>query len=472
MRYETVIGLEVHTELSTKTKIFCSCTTQFGGDPNTHCCPVCTGMPGTLPVLNRSVVEYAIRAGLATNCTITRLNKFDRKNYFYPDLPKAYQISQHTFPLCENGWLELSSGRRIRIRRIHIEEDAGKLMYDKETVRIDYNRSGVPLIEIVTEPDFRSSEEVLEYVELLRQRMQYLRISDCRMQEGSLRCDVNISVRKKGDPTLYTRTEIKNMNSLSFIGKAIEYEAVRQIHALQEGISIRRQTLRYLEKQNRTEPMREKETSEEYRYFPEPDLPPVVLAEDTIQELQHKLPEFPEEKVQRYQTQMHIPYDKALLLTKHRTVAEFFEAASQGLQKPSVVAHWITGPLFRRMETEAEKEQFAPAVSPGQLQELAQALEKKTVSSQAAKEILERMLDTGKDFREFLPEFSHSLLTESELTKLCQAAILQMPKAAEDYKKGKERAVKALVGAVMRASRGAADARSAEELLVRILNHV
>ncbi len=272
--YEMIAGLETHAELSTETKIFCSCSTAFGGEPNTHCCPVCMGMPGVLPSLNRKVVEFAVLAGLATNCKVNLYSRMDRKNYCYPDLPKAYQITQFDFPICEHGWIQLQNGRKIRIRRIHIEEDAGKLLREGNTIHIDYNRCGVPLIEIVTEPDIRSPEEAREYVEELQKMLRYLGISDCRMQEGSLRCDVNLSMRRKGESALGQRTEIKNMNSLSNMVKAMEYEAERQKCLLEKGIPVRRETLRFDVSSGRTELMRGKEDLDDYRYFPEPDVPP------------------------------------------------------------------------------------------------------------------------------------------------------------------------------------------------------
>ena len=290
MQYEMVIGLETHVELSTKTKIFCGCTTAFGGEQNTHCCPVCVGLPGSLPKLNRAVVEYAVKAGLATNCQIATVSKMDRKNYVYPDLAKAYQISQFDYPLCLNGHITLSDGHTIRLNRIHIEEDAGKLVHEGGEIFVDYNRGGVPLIEIVTEPDFRSPEQVREYLEQLRLTMKYLDVSDCKMQEGSMRCDVNISIRPKGSDTYGTRTEIKNVNSLAFIVKAIQAEFERQVYAVENGEEIVQETLRYNEADNSTESMRGKEDSNDYRYFRDPDLPIVTVSQEEIDRLRDSLP--------------------------------------------------------------------------------------------------------------------------------------------------------------------------------------
>ena len=299
MRYELVAGLETHVELSTKTKIFCGCTTEFGGSPNTHCCPICIGLPGTLPKLNKEVVRYAIRAGLATNCEISRISKMDRKNYCYPDLSKAYQISQYDKPLCKNGYIELSSGRRIRLNRIHIEEDAGKLIHQKGDTYVDYNRGGVPLIEIVTEPDFRSVDEVREYVEKLQLIMRYIGVSDCKMQEGSMRCDVNISVRPEGQKEFGTRTEIKNMNSIAFMAKAIEYEQERQIDIIESGGSVQQETLRYDDATNTTSSMRGKEDANDYRYFRDPDLVTINVTDQEVEELEKTIPELPDEKLER-----------------------------------------------------------------------------------------------------------------------------------------------------------------------------
>lgn len=328
MSYELVAGLETHVELSTKAKIFCQCTTEFGGDPNTHCCPICMGMPGTLPKLNKKVVEYAVKAGLATNCKIRNVSKMDRKNYTYPDLPKAYQISQFDKPICYDGYIKLSSGKNIRINRIHIEEDAGKLIHEGGDTYIDYNRGGVPLIEIVTEPDFRSIDEVIEYLEKLRLIMKYIGVSDVKMQEGSLRCDVNISARKKGDEKFGTRTEIKNMNSLNFIAKAMEYEFNRHVDILESGGVIDQETRRYDSALNITESMRDKEDEDDYRYFRDPDLVNIIISEEEINKLKVELPQLPDKKLDIFMNEYGLPKDDADLLIKYKKIAEYFEEAS------------------------------------------------------------------------------------------------------------------------------------------------
>jgi aspartyl-tRNA(Asn)/glutamyl-tRNA(Gln) amidotransferase subunit B len=320
MKYELVCGLETHVELATKTKIFCGCTTQFGGAPNTHCCPVCTGQPGALPILNQRVVDFAIRAGLATHCTINTTTHLDRKNYCYPDLPKAYQISQFDKPLCENGYVELESGKHIRLTRIHIEEDAGKLVHERGFTYIDYNRGGVPLIEIVSEPDISSPQEAREYVEKLQLIMRYIGVSDCKMQEGSMRCDVNISLRPVGSNALGTRTEIKNMNSMSYIEKAMAYEYSRQAELLDNGEKVQQATLRYDEKTGETTVMRTKEDAQDYRYFPEPDILTVHIPQEKVEEERAALPELPLEKLRRYTNELKMPVANAKLLYKYKRV--------------------------------------------------------------------------------------------------------------------------------------------------------
>ena len=467
--YELVVGLETHVELSTQSKIFCSCPVRFGAEPNTCCCPVCTGQPGTLPVLNREVVRDAALAGLALHCTIRSHSQMSRKNYTYPDLPKAYQITQQAFPICENGWMDLSSGRRIRIQRIHIEEDAGKIIYRDGSPYVDYNRAGVPLIEIVTQPDFRSGEEIKEYLEQIRQIMRYLKISDCRMQEGSLRCDVNLSVRLSGETAFGTRTEIKNMNSISNIAKAVDFEFRRQTEILSRGGAVLPQTLRYQEKDGSTQPMRGKESSPEYRYFPDPDLYTVFISQEEIQSLRRRLPELPAEKQSRYVHALHLPENIALLLIRYPAVAEYFENALTGVKHSETLAHWITGPLFRRMETEGEKEEFSPSVSWEQLRELALFLEEGKLSPSGAKTLLEKMLDTGKSCTEFFHPDEIREISGEMLKDFCREAINSLPKAVSDYKNGKEKALKALLGFVMKKTESRGDAAAIQQLLQKML---
>ena len=469
MRYELVAGLETHVELSTKTKIFCGCTTEFGGSPNTHCCPICIGLPGTLPKLNKEVVRYAIRAGLATNCEISRISKMDRKNYCYPDLSKAYQISQYDKPLCKNGYIELSSGRRIRLNRIHIEEDAGKLIHQKGDTYVDYNRGGVPLIEIVTEPDFRSVDEVREYVEKLQLIMRYIGVSDCKMQEGSMRCDVNISVRPEGQKEFGTRTEIKNMNSIAFMAKAIEYEQERQIDIIESGGSVQQETLRYDDATNTTSSMRGKEDANDYRYFRDPDLVTINVTDQEVEELEKTIPELPDEKLERYVEKLGIPESDAQLLVKYRRVAEYFERASEGTTNPRTAANFIIGQIFRTIENESAKEEFDIPVSAESLRELIKLLDSKKIRMNLAKSTLDKMLETGKKVSELISEKDMGGLDEEATKKLCQEAVDANPNAVADYKNGKEKAVKAIVGYVMKNSRGKADAMKAEEIIKQII---
>ncbi|MBQ7521410.1 MAG: Asp-tRNA(Asn)/Glu-tRNA(Gln) amidotransferase subunit GatB [Clostridia bacterium] len=469
MNYELVVGLETHVELNTKTKIFCSCTTQFGGDPNTHCCPVCIGLPGTLPKLNRAVVDYAIRAGLATNCEISHISKMDRKNYCYPDLPKAYQISQYDMPLCKNGYIELSNGRKVRLNRIHIEEDAGKLIHKKGDTYVDYNRGGVPLIEIVTEPDIRSIDEAKEYVEKLQLIMRYIGVSDCRMEEGSMRCDVNISVRPKGSREFGTRTEIKNMNSITFMAKAMEYESERQIDLIESGGKVTQETLRYDSVSNTTSSMRGKEDANDYRYFRDPDLVTISVTDEEVEALQKTIPELPDEKLERYTEELGIPETDALLLIKYRKVAEYFEKAIEGTQNPKTTANFIIGQIFRTIENESAKEEFAINVSAENLNELVRMLESKKIKMNLAKSTLDKMLETGKKASELISESDMGGLDEETTRKLCIEAVEKNPKAVADYKNGKEKAIKSMVGYVMKNSRGKADAMQAENIIKSLI---
>lgn len=468
-KYELVAGLETHVELATKTKIFCGCTTEFGGEPNTHCCPVCIGLPGTLPVLNRQVVAYAIRAGLATHCEIAEISKMDRKNYVYPDLPKAYQISQYDMPLCKNGYIDLSNGRRVRILRIHIEEDAGKLVHARGNTYVDYNRGGVPLIEIVTEPDIRSPEEAREYVEKLQFLMRYIGVSDCRMEEGSMRCDVNVSVRPAGSEKLGTRAEIKNMNSISFITKAMAYEFDRQCDLLACGEEVVQETRRYNEADNSTESMRGKEDAQDYRYFPEPDLVTIRVPREKVEEIRSLLPEDPDARAARWQAQSGISAADAAQLLRYRKVADYFDEAAAGLQNGKAAAACILGQMFRRMDTEADKERFQPAVPAADLNALLRYLDAGKIRMNLVKSTLDKMLDTGKPASDFLSERDLAGVDAGQLSTLCAQAVEKNPKAAADYLAGKEKAVKALVGYVMKATRGRADAQQAEALLLSIL---
>ncbi len=469
MKYEMVAGFETHVELSTNTKIFCSCTTQFGGEPNTHCCPVCIGLPGTLPKLNKRVVEYAIKAGLATNCEIAEISNMDRKNYCYPDLPKAYQISQFDKPLCEHGYIPLSNGRKIRLTRIHIEEDAGKLVHSRGNTLVDYNRGGVPLIEIVSEPDIRSIDEAREYVEKLQLIMRYIGVSDCKMQEGSMRCDVNISVRPVGSERLGTRTEIKNMNSITFIAKAMEYEFNRQVDLLESGEKVVQETLRYDDVTNTTSSMRGKEDANDYRYFRDPDLVTINVPRERVEEIKKTLPELPIAKQQRYIDELGLPETDAALLTKYRKIAEFYEKAIEGTKNPKTAANFIIGQIFSSLENENEKEQFNIKVTPEALSELIKLIDSGKIRMNLAKSTLDKMLETGKKPSELLSDSDLAGLDENTFNELCQKAVESNPGAVADYKNGKQKAVKALVGFVMKNSRGKADALKAEKKIIEII---
>ena len=467
--YELVVGFETHIELATKTKIFCSCTTQFGGEPNSHCCPVCIGLPGTLPKLNREVVNFGIKAGLATHGEIAEISKMDRKNYSYPDLAKAYQISQLYAPLTIGGYVELSNGKKIRLNHIHIEEDAGKLIHQNGDTYVDYNRGGVPLIEIVSEPDVRSIDEAREYVEKLQQLMRYIGISDCRMQEGSMRCDVNISVRPQGQEEFGTRTEIKNMNSINNICKAIEYEYNRQIALIESGGKVIQETLRYDDATNTTSSMRSKEDAHDYRYFRDPDLVTIVVTREEVEEIKASLPELPTDKCKRYIDEFSIPEKDAQLLTRYRKISEYFDCACEGVKSPKTVSNFIIGQIFSRVETEIDKENFDVSVTPQQLNELVKLLDSGKIRNNLAKVTLEKMLDSGKGALDFISESDMGGLDENALTDLCKQAVESNPKAVEDYKNGKEKAIKAMVGFVMKNSRGKADASLAEEKIKEII---
>ena len=469
MKYELVAGFETHIELATKTKIFCGCTTRFGGEPNSHCCPVCIGLPGTLPKLNRQAVRYAIMAGLATHGEIAEISKMDRKNYCYPDLPKAYQISQLYAPLSIGGYVELSNGRKIRLHHIHIEEDAGKLIHRHGDTYVDYNRGGVPLIEIVSEPDIRSIDEAREYVEKLQQVMRYIGISDCKMQEGSMRCDVNISVRPEGTEKLGTRTEIKNMNSINNIARAMEYEFERQVDLIESGGKVVQETLRYDDATNTTSPMRSKEDAHDYRYFRDPDLVTINVSREEVEEIRASLPELPADKCRRYIDELGIPEKDAQLLTKYRKISEYFDAAREGVKSPKTVSNFIIGQIFRRTETESDKEIFDVSVTPEQLNEIVKLLDSGKIRNNLAKSTLEKMLDSGKGALEFISESDMGGLDEETMITLCRQAIEENKKAVEDYRGGKEKALKALLGNVMKNSRGKADAAAAEAKLKEMI---
>ena len=448
--YEMVIGLEVHVELKTKTKIFCSCPTTFGALPNTQCCPVCMGYPGTLPVLNKKVVEYAVKAGLATNCKIANYSKQDRKNYFYPDLPKAYQISQYDLPLCEHGWLDVETeegAKRIGITRIHIEEDAGKLVHDdKYGTMIDCNRCGVPLIEIVSEPDIRSAEEAKAYLQKLRAIILYTGVSDCKMQEGSLRCDVNLSVRKAGEEKFGTRTEMKNLNSFQFIVKAIEYEYKRQVDAIEAGEAIVQETRRFDPATGKTYAMRSKENANDYRYFPDPDLPPIDLADAVIKALGDEIPELPDARKKAYMEKYGLTAYDGEVLTSDKAMADYFEAAAATTKHPKLAANLLISEFMRLIETES----FSCPVSAENLGELATLVGDDVINSSTAKKLIKEMFETNASPKAMVEERGLAQINDEELLgKLVAEAVAANPKSVADYKKGKLAAAKAIVGNVM-----------------------
>ena len=469
MKYELVSGLETHVELATATKIFCGCTTAFGGAPNTHCCPVCTGQPGALPSLNKKVVEFAIRAGLATHCKINTVTHLDRKNYCYPDLPKAYQISQFDKPLCYGGYVELESGKKIGITRIHIEEDAGKLVHERGFTFVDYNRGGVPLIEIVSEPDISSAEEAREYVEKLQLIMRYIGVSDCKMQEGSMRCDVNISLRPEGSKTLGTRTEIKNMNSMSFMERAIAYEYSRQAEILSGGGEIEQATLRFDEHTGETSVMRTKEDAQDYRYFPEPDILTVTIPESKVEEIEAGLPELPLEKLKRYAGELGINSANAKLLYKYKAVCDWFEkvlACGAGVKH---TANLIIGTVFSKLATEEDKEKFDILVPCEEMAKLVKLIDGGKINVTLAQGTLAKMLESGKGVDEFLSAADAQGVGDGELTEICRQAIAANPQAVADFKGGKEKAIFALYGFIKRATQGKADIGKADAIIKNLI---
>lgn len=474
--YEVVIGLEVHAELSTKTKIFCSCPTSFGAAPNTHTCPICMAMPGTLPVLNEKVVEYAVKAGLATNCEISRNSKNDRKNYFYPDLPKAYQISQFDEPLCNHGYIEIEDDegnkKKVRLLRIHIEEDAGKLNHDEFAggSLVDLNRAGVPLIEMVSEPDLRSSGEAERYLRKLKSILEYIEVSDCKMQEGSLRADVNVSVRKKGETKLGTRTEMKNMNSFRSIVRGIEYEIDRQIDVLEDGGIIEQETLRWDDVSGKTFSMRDKEDAQDYRYFPDPDLVAIKLSEEYIENIKNTLPELPESRKERYLTEYKLSEKDANIITSSKYLSDLFEQASKICNNPKAVNNWIISDISRILnEKEIEPNQIP--FSSEQLAELVVLIDKNTISSSIAKKVLEEMFENPKNPEEIINEKGWVQISDEGAIKEIVIKILENnPQSIADYKAGKEKALGFLVGQAMKETKGKANPQMLNKMFLEELN--
>lgn len=475
MEWEIVMGLEVHTELSTKTKIFCNCSTQFGGEPNTHVCEICSGMPGTLPLLNKKVVEYAVRTGLATNCTITQYNKFDRKNYFYPDLPKAYQISQLYLPICRNGYIEVDTAdgekKKIRIHEIHMEEDAGKLIHDEweDCTLVDYNRCGVPLLEIVSEPDFRSAEEVLQYLERLRAILQYIGASDCKMQEGSLRADINLSVRKKGEEKFGVRTEMKNMNSFKAIQRAIEYESQRQIELLEEGGVVTQETRRWDDNKGVSTAMRSKEDAQDYKYFPEPDLPPIEISDEYIENIKNNMPELPQEKKQRYMTELGLPEYDTNILTGSVYLVRLFERTVEVTGNPKDSANWIMGELMKLLndsQTLPENMSFEF----DSLGKIINLVNSGKINRGTGKKVLERVFTDNVEPEKYIEENNLGAMTDTGAIKsVIEQVIAENEKSVNEYKGGKTQAFQYLIGQSMRALRGKAPAQEVQKILKELL---
>ena len=471
-QYETVIGLEVHVELATKTKIFCGCSTEFGGAPNTHTCPVCTGMPGSLPVLNKKVVEFALKAGLAANCQIHQYCKFDRKNYFYPDNPQNYQISQLYLPICHDGWVEIETSagkKKIRIHEMHMEEDAGKLIHDEweDCSLVDYNRSGVPLIEIVSEPDMRSSEEVIAYLEKLRCMMQYLGVSDCKLQEGSMRADVNLSVREVGAEEFGTRTEMKNLNSFKAIARAIEGERERQIELIEEGKVVTQETRRWDDNKEYSYAMRSKEDAKDYRYFPDPDLPPIHISDAWIEKIKAEQPELREVKQDRYQEEYGLPAYDAGILTESRHLAGLFEETAAIYGNAKKTANWFMGEVLRLTKDKAmDPEQVS--FSPKHLADLLVMVEKSEVSPQNAKKVFEKVFEEDIDPVAYIEEHGLKIVEDTGLLEETINRILDAnPGPLSELLGGKDKVMGFFVGQIMKEMKGKANPASVRETLMK-----
>lgn len=475
MEWEIVMGLEVHTELATKTKIFCGCSTEFGGEPNTHVCEICSGMPGTLPLLNKRVVEFAIRTGVATNCTITQNNKFDRKNYFYPDLPKAYQISQLYLPICRNGYIEVNTKdgekKKIGIHEIHMEEDAGKLIHDEfeDCTLVDYNRCGVPLLEIVSEPDFRSAEEVIDYLSKLRAILQYTGVSDCKMQEGSLRADVNLSVRPKGQAEFGTRTEMKNLNSFHAIERAIAYEAQRQIELIEDGEKVVQETRRWDDNKGYSYAMRSKEDAQDYKYFPEPDLPPIEISDEQIKEIKSTMPELPEEKRERYLNELGLPEYDTGIITGDIALVKFFESTLEKCDSPKDVANWIMGEVMKLLNDSATLTENNP-LKPEALAAVINMVKSNKINRGTGKKVLEKVFTDGVDPEKYVEENNLAQVTDlSALRPIIEQVIAENEKSVSEYKAGKTQAMGYIMGQAMRALKGKAPAQEVQKILKEIL---
>lgn len=474
MKYTTVIGLEVHSELKTKSKAFCSCSTEFGGEPNTHVCPVCLGMPGALPVLNKQVVEFAIRAGLALDCEIKKFNKFDRKNYFYPDLSKNYQISQFDKPICEHGHIDIEvegQAKRVGITRIHMEEDAGKLVHSGATIKtsdssaVDYNRAGVPLIEIVSEPDMRSAAEARAYLEKLKAILEYTEVSDCKMQEGSLRCDANISVMPEGATEFGTRAEIKNLNSFRALERAIEYEIQRQIQLVEDGGTVVQETRTWDDGKGITLSMRSKEEAHDYRYFPEPDLVPVEIDDAWIARVKNELPELPAARKARLMKEKGLVDYDAENIVATKAMAEYFDEAAKHTDDAKGIANWMLGDVSAYLNSENVTIEEFP-IAPANLGEMVNLINKGVLSSKLAKKVFAEMLKTNKEPQVLVKELGlEQISDEGAIVKIVEETLAENPQSIADYKAGKDRALGFLVGQIMKKSRGKANPEMVNALL-------
>lgn len=479
MKYEAVIGLEVHTELRTATKIFCSCKTSFGAEPNTNVCPVCLGLPGVLPVLNKKVLEFAVRTGLALNCEISRYSKFDRKNYYYPDLPKNFQTSQYDLPICEHGHLDIEvDGKKstVRITRAHMEEDAGKLVHhgtsitDSDYSLVDYNRTGTPLLEIVSEPDIRSAKEAVAYMEKLRAILQYCGVSDCKMEEGSLRCDANVSVRPVGQKELGTKTEIKNINSFRGVERAIEYEAMRQAQLLEDGGTVVQETRTWDEKEGVTKSMRKKEEANDYRYFPEPDLVPFTVSDEYIEEIQKTLPELPDARKARYMESYGLAAYDADYLTNDKDRADYFEAMVAAGAEPKEAANWLMGD-FAKLLSRDNLEMKAAPVQAAAMADLLKLIAKGTISGKIAKQVFAEMWTSGKDPETIVKEKGLVQISDTgALEELAAKVIAANPQSVADFKAGKKKAVGFLMGQIMKETKGKANPQVVNGILTKMLS--
>ena len=472
MEYEAVIGLEIHVQMDTRTKMFCSCPVEFGAEPNTNVCPVCLGMPGSLPVINKKAVEFAIRASLALNCTVHTESVFARKNYFYPDLPKGYQISQYEKPIATDGYLDIEvegQKRRVRIRRLHIEEDAGKNIHEGSKSYVDLNRAGTPLMEIVTEPDISSPEEARVFLETLRNIMRYAGVSKADMEKGQLRCDINVSIRPKGSDKLGTRTEVKNVNSFRFVQKALEYEIERQVKLVSEGGEVVQETRTFDPSTGKTYTMRSKEEAEDYRYFPDPDLLPLVFEQSWIEEIKETMPELPHQRTERYIKEYGLSEYEAKVLTDNKELGDFFERSVKALNEPKTIANWLLNDLLGLLNERQIPLEESP-VSPEGLAELVKLIKESVISTKIGKEVIKEMVETGKEASQIVEEKGLKQITdESAIKGIVQEVVSKFPEEAERYKQGEEKLMGFFVGQVMKATKGKANPKLVNQLLSEIL---